>query len=207
MSLGALFPKNDTGAGQLVAAMNKAVNFANRYGVLVISAAGNDGVDLQHAGNLISVPAESGSGLAVSATGPVGFALGATNFDRPASYTNYGVSAIKVSAPGGDFALPGDALCTRPIKPSGSITRPCWVFDMVLSTSRGPATSVTSYSWAAGTSMAAPAAAAVAAIIKQRNPGISLGALQTSLQRSAIATDPKAFHGTGWVNALNACQQ
>jgi subtilisin family serine protease len=208
MSLGAVFPKNDTGAGQLVAAMNKAVNYANRFGVLVVSAAGNDALDLDHSGNLISVPAQSGAGIAVSATAPIGFALGATNFDNPASYSNYGHSAINVSAPGGDSALPGNAVCTRPTT-TGSITNPCWVFDLVLSTSRGGPTSVSSYTWAAGTSMAAPAASAVAAIIKQKNPDISLGALKAALQNSAIdagknGADP--FHGKGWVNALRACQ-
>jgi lantibiotic leader peptide-processing serine protease len=74
----------------------------------------------------------------------------------------------------------------------------------VLSTSRA------GYSWAAGTSMAAPAASAVAALIKQKKPNISLGALKTSLQQSALdsgkqGNDP--FHGKGWVNALNACRQ
>lgn len=209
MSLGAVFAKNDTGGGQLVAAMNKAVNYANRYGVLVVSAAGNDALDLDHSGNLISVPAQSGAGVSVSATGPMGFALGATNFDRPASYTNYGTSAINVAAPGGDFALPGNAVCSLPRTPTGSVVIPCWVADMVLSTSRGSGASTSSYSWAAGTSMAAPAAAAVAAIIKQKNPNISLGALKTALQNSAIdagknGADP--FYGKGWVNALRACQ-
>jgi len=209
MSLGAVFAKNDEGAGQLVAAMNKAVNYANRFGVLVVSAAGNAALDLDHSGNLISVPAQSGAGVSVSATAPMGFALGATDFDRPASYTNYGASAINVAAPGGDFALPGSAVCTLARVPTGSVTFPCWVFDMVVSTSRGGGASTTSYSWAAGTSMAAPAAAAVAAIIKQQHPNISLGALTTALQNSAIdagtnGADP--FYGKGWVNALRACQ-
>ena len=44
LSLGALFPKN--GAGQLVAALNKAVNYANAHGVLVVASAGNDFADL-----------------------------------------------------------------------------------------------------------------------------------------------------------------
>jgi subtilisin family serine protease len=208
MSLGALFPRGggNTGAGALVAAMNKAVNYANRHGVLVVSAAGNDETDLQHGGSLISVPAESGAGVAVSATGPVGFAYGETNFDRPASYTNYGVSAINVSAPGGDFAYPGNENCSLPrAVPGPNVVAPCWVFDMVMSTVRGGSNA--SYGWAAGTSMAAPAAAGVAAMIKQMHPDISLGALKTRLQNSAIATEPKAFHGKGWVNALNACQQ
>ncbi|MEW6323506.1 MAG: S8 family serine peptidase [Acidobacteriota bacterium] len=203
MSLGAVFARNDTGAGRLVAALNKAVNYANRHGVLVVSAAGNDELDLDHSGNLIAVPAQSGAGIAVSSTGPLGFALGATDFDRVASYTNYGTSAINVAAPGGDFALPGTALCTLPTTNGASLTRPCWVFDMVFSTNVG------GWAWAAGTSMAAPAAAAVAALIKQKNPGISLGALKTALQNSAIDAGKKGadpFYGKGWVNALRACQ-
>ena len=203
MSLGAVFPKNDEGAGRLVGAMNKAVNFANRNGVLVVSAAGNDALDLDHSGNLISVPAESGSGVAVSATGPEGFALGATDFDRIASYTNYGRSAINVAAPGGDFALPGEDLRTVPTTLGAPLTRPCWVFDMVFSTNVG------GWAWAAGTSMASPAAAAVAALIKQSHPGISLGALKAALQNSTIDAGKKGadpFYGKGWVNALRACQ-
>jgi subtilisin family serine protease len=207
MSLGAVFPKNDTGAGQLVAAMNKAVNYANRFGVLVVSAAGNDAVDLDHSGNLISVPAQSGSGVAVSATGPMGFAFGATDFDRPASYTNYGTSAINVAAPGGDFSLfgtpQGMAACSRPTTGGANTNLPCYAYDMVISTN------FNGWAWAAGTSMAAPAASAVAAIIKQKNPNISLGALKAALQNSAIdagknGADP--FYGKGWVNALRACQ-
>ncbi len=210
MSLGAVFQKNDPDARGLVAAMNKAVNYANRHGVLVVSAAGNDYLDLDHSGNLISVPAQSGAGVAVSATGPVGFAYGAMDFDRPASYTNYGTSAINVAAPGGDFAYPGNESCTLPTTGGAPVTIPCWAFDMVLSTSRGSGASISAYSWAAGTSMAAPAASAVAAIIKQQNPGISLGALKTALQNSATDAGKKGadpFYGKGWVNALRACQQ
>jgi subtilisin family serine protease len=210
MSLGVVFPRGggNTGAGPLVAAMNKAVNFAGSRGVLVVSASGNEGLDLDHSGSLISVPAESGSGIAVSATGPVGWALGATNFDRPASYTNYGTSVINVSAPGGDDAYPGNELCSKPVV-GGTVTVPCWVFDMVISTSRG-ASPAGGYSWASGTSMAAPAASAVAAIIKQQRPSISLGALKAALQNTAVDAGKKGadpFHGKGWVNALNACQR
>jgi subtilisin family serine protease len=206
MSLGATFSKQG-GAGSLIGALAKAVNYADRYGVLVVSAAGNDGLDLDHSGAVTSVPAQSGSGIAVSATGPVGYAYGATNFDRPASYTNYGNSVVNVAAPGGDAAYPTNELCTLAVA-GGTVTVNCWVFDMVLSTSRG--TSVNGgYSWAAGTSMAAPTAAAVAAIIKQKHPEMSLGALKSSLQQSALdrgkqGNDP--FYGKGWVNALAACQ-
>lgn len=203
MSLGALFAKNEQGAGPLVAALNKTVNYADRYGVLVVSAAGNNGLDLDHVFNYTSVPAESGSGIAVSATGPEGFALGAMDYSTPASYTNYGNSVVHVAAPGGDFRLPGNTACTLPTTTT-SVTIPCWAFDMVISTNYN------GWAWAAGTSMAAPAASAVAALIKQSHPGISLGELKARLAQSAQDLGKKGndpFYGKGWVNALAACQQ
>src|SRR5450759_870862 len=116
LSLGALFPK--TAAGTLIGALNKAVNYANAHGVLVVSAAGNEAADLQHDQNFISVPCESGTGVCVSSTGPG---------DLLSSFSNYGTSAITVAAPGGEFGaatthfvlgpcssrsvMPGLALC------------------------------------------------------------------------------------------------
>ncbi|HEX5719783.1 MAG TPA: S8 family serine peptidase [Thermoanaerobaculia bacterium] len=207
MSLGAEFPKN--GSGSLVAALNKAVNFAASNGVLVISSAGNSGIDFGQAGNFTVIPAASGSGVAISATAPLGWAaFGATDFDRPASYSNYGEGLVFVAAPGGDSAYPGNELCTRAVV-GGSVTVPCWVFDLYLSTSRGT-TAAGNYTWAAGTSMAAPAASGVAAIIVQQNPGISLGALKAKLHQSSTDSGPTGhdeFYGHGFVNALNACNQ
>jgi subtilisin family serine protease len=104
MSLGAIFNKRLPGGGPLVAAMNKAVNFAGSKGTLVVSAAGNDGIDLGQAGDLTSVPAESGSGLAIPATGPNDLAgvFGPPGDLRdPASYSNYGEGTSFVAAPGG----------------------------------------------------------------------------------------------------------
>ncbi|MBO0801347.1 MAG: S8 family serine peptidase, partial [Blastocatellia bacterium] len=213
MSLGATFPKGggNTGAGSLIAALNKAVNFAGQYS-LVVSSAGNDGLDLDHSGNIISVPAQSGSGIAISATAPVGYAVGypngATNYSRLASYSNFGNSAIWVGAPGGDSAFtPTDQNCSIPTVPTGSVVEPCYIFDFVLSTSRGADSSTTSYAFAAGTSMAAPAASAVAALIKQRFPNISIGELKNRLAQTAD-DDGKSGHdpayGRGFVNARRA---
>jgi subtilisin family serine protease len=203
MSLAAAVAANDPGDHGVIGAMNAAVNYANSRGVLVVSAADNDAADLDHNGNVIIVPAQSGAGIAVSATGPVGFAYGATNFARPSSYTNYGISAITLAAPGGDFAYPGNEDCTLP-SGVGPVTQSCWVFDMVVSTNVG------GWAFAAGTSMAAPAVSAVAALIKGKHPEISLGALKSSLTKSALdlgkpGNDP--FYGNGFVNALAACRQ
>ena len=206
MSLGAEFPKN--GAGSLVSALAKAANFAASQGVLVISSAGNSGIDFGQAGNFTVVPGTSGSGIAVSATAPLAWAYGATNYDRPASYSNYGEGLIGVAAPGGDAAYPGNEACTKPVV-GGSVTVACWVFDLYLSTSRG-GTPAGGYTWAAGTSMAAPATSAVAALIVQNHPSISLGALKAMLLNSTTDSGKVGndeFYGRGFVNARLACQQ
>lgn len=206
MSLGAVFPRNADGAAELTSALNRAVNTAGRLGVLVISSAGNDALDVDHTGNLIVTPAQSGNGLAVSSTGPLGFAYGATNFSRFSSYSNFGTSLVSVAGPGGDFAYEGNELCTLPTT-TAPVTIPCWAFDMVLSTSRGSAASAGGYTWTAGTSMSAPAASAVAALIKQRYPRISVGELKNRLAQSADdvgkpGVDP--LYGRGFINAYRA---
>jgi lantibiotic leader peptide-processing serine protease len=170
MSLGATLPKGGRDVAELMSALNRVANFAARQGVLVVASAGNDAADLDHNKNLIKVPAEVSTVLSISSTGPLGFGLGNQNFARFASYSNYGSSGVTLAAPGGDFALEGDAVCTLPRTVTGVVTNFCWVFDMVMSTTRGGTTSTSSYGWAAGTSMASPAAAAVAAMIKQKYP-------------------------------------
>jgi len=103
MSLGATFSKQG-GAGSLIGALAKAVNFAASKGTLVISAAGNNAIDLGQAGPVTSVPAESGSGLAIPATGPndIAGAFGSPGDPRtPACYSNFGEGTSYVAAPGG----------------------------------------------------------------------------------------------------------
>jgi lantibiotic leader peptide-processing serine protease len=200
MSLGAEFPRGHRDGAELTSALNRAVNFASRNGTLVVVSAGNSGLDFDHQQNVIVTPAESGNAIAISATGPMAFAYGATDFSRPASYSNYGNSLVWLAAPGGDFAYPGNELCSLPTTTT-PVTVPCWAFDMVLSTSRA------GYTWAAGTSMAAPAASAVAALIKQKYPGISVGQLKNRLAQSATDEGKPGqdnFYGRGYINARNA---
>jgi subtilisin family serine protease len=212
MSLGARFPRGggNTGAGQLVASLNRAIGYATDNGVLCVVSAGNDAVDADHNGNEIIIPAQSGAAFTVAATGPVGYAVGypagATNFSRPASYTNFGNSLVNVAAPGGDFVLPGNALCSVPRIPAGTVTTNCWVFDMVMSTVRGSGASVGTYSWTAGTSMAAPAVSGLAALLKQQNPGATVGDLKALIGNSAavVTTENDPYYGKGFIDALAA---
>jgi lantibiotic leader peptide-processing serine protease len=209
MSLGAVIERGAPGVAQLLRALNRATKYANKRGVTVIAAAGNDALDLDHSGRLAFVPAESEGVLAISATGPIGWALGSTDLDRPASYTNFGKTAIDFAAPGGDYVLPGNAVCSKPRFPSGSVVQFCWVMDMVMAPCRGGGTSNGSYCWAAGTSMASPAAAGVAALIVGKYGPMRPSELEEILRESADDLGKRgkdAFYGKGRVNAFRAVQ-
>ena len=191
---------------QLKAFLGRATTYAHQQGAVLIAAAGNEGIDLDHTGSLAVVPAQSPHVLAVSAVGPLGWALGAARLDRPASYSNFGQSAISFAAPGGDFALPGNDSCIMPTL-AGPVAQPCWVFDMVLSTVRGG--SDAGYGWAAGTSMAAPAAAGVAALIVGKFGRIGPTQVEARLRSSADDLGKPGnddAYGLGRVNALRAVQ-
>jgi len=209
MSLGAQFPRAGRGAAQLAVAIGKATTYAYQRGVTVVAALGNEATDLDHTANTIFVPAMSPHVIAVSATGPLDFAHGATNFDRPASYTNYGQSAVTFAGPGGDFALPGNAVCSFPRNPAGTSLQLCWVLDMVMAPCRGGGGSISSYCWAAGTSMASPAVAGVAALIVGKFGNVGPAEIERRLRQSADDLGKPGnddFYGRGRVNALTAIQ-
>jgi subtilisin family serine protease len=212
MSLGAQLPSaQDSKVRALKALLDEATNFAQAQGVLVIASTGNgdrQGRGIDHdQGQWFSLPAQADHVVGVSALGPVGFARGATNFDRLASYSNFGLRIVDLSGPGGDFVLPGEDLCTLAINPATgatttTVTQPCWVFDMVVSSCRGTGTS--NVCWAAGTSMSAPAVSAVAALMVAKQDR------RITFNELAAATDDlgepgtDAIYGQGRVNALKA---
>ena len=201
MSLGATFARDpNDGSAHLMAALSRATSHARQRGVLVIAAAGNEGVDMDHAQHVVSIPAQSVGVVSIAATAPVGFAVGATNFSSAASYTNFGQTLVSFSAPGGDSMLPGNALCTFARLPSGSITSPCWVFDLIIS----PGAGTNTYFFAAGTSMASPAAAGVAALIWGKYGPMTPDQLEARLRGSATDVGKPgndAFSGAGFVDA------
>lgn len=211
MSLGATIPRNcgvnvpgpagnASACADLFTVYARGVRFAHDRGAIVISSAGNDAVDLDHDRNLRAFPAEVPGVLAISATGPTGWALDPLNsdLDALASYSNYGQSAVSFSAPGGDFVLPGNDLCGL------VVVQVCWAFDMVFSTISG------GWSWSAGTSMAAPHAAGVAALIIGKNGGsMDPQKVEQVLRQSADDLGKPGnddAHGQGRVNALRAVQ-
>ena len=217
MSLGALLPRHgwidDNGTpedpsddfrvigaevAELSVATGRAVTWATQMGTTVIVAEGNDYLDKDHTGDWITLPADLPHALSIAATAPVGWALDPGNvfLDNHASYSNYGKSAVDFAAPGGDFVYPGNENCTV-----AGRTRPCWVFDLVMSSGSQ------AWYWAAGTSMAAPHVSGVAAIIIGMNGGdMSPAHVEAALRRSADDLGKPGndeFYGGGRVNAGN----
>jgi subtilisin family serine protease len=180
----------------LIIAQQRALNYAARKGVVIISSAGNDGTDFDGLGAYVKLPADLQHVVAVSATAPdywyyyLSNGIEDVNFDIPASYTSYGKSLVDLAAPGGDFDFQGN---------------PGYQFDMVLSASSQ------SFYFAAGTSMAAPHVAGVAALIIGKNGGqMNPDDVIQQLYRTADNIDGMGvtdFFGRGRVNAYRAVNE
>jgi subtilisin family serine protease len=202
MSLGANVDANLEGATALFEMMRRAIRQAEKQGTIVISAAGNDAINLD-VGSVVSTPCEQ-STICVSATGP----LLQQNFDQPATYTNYGITAIEVAAPGGN-AVDGDdsayqtedliigACSSRNTQPG---LAPC---RANLNVDGAP----NFYAWAAGTSMATPHVAGLAALVKSVEPLLSVQGLKNRILSTADdvgATGRDVYSNRGRVNARKA---
>jgi subtilisin family serine protease len=181
-----------------ILAQQRAVNYAFQKGAVIVTSAGNDGINADGNASLFILPADLQNVIAVSAIAPYHWYNDWLNrtldpdFDIPASYTNYGKSLVGVAAPGGDFdAYP--------------LINYSW--DYVLSDGAGGPTTYPFY-YACGTSMAAPHVSGVAALIIAKNGGeMNPVAVTRQLFKTADKIDGNgisAWYGNGRVNAFRA---
>jgi subtilisin family serine protease len=184
--------------------LEAAARYAQQRGVLVVASAGNEQADLQHPGmddispdwppdseeeryvknNCRVAPAELPGVMTVSATGPVGY----PGYDMwIADYSSVGMSRVDVTAPGGDYFRATDT-AQDAVLAALSVDSVLWtIFDplpgfTVIDQGAG-------YAYVNGTSLSAPHAAGVAALVKEMHPKWGRGAVKAAVERSAQHLD------------------
>lgn len=198
MSLGGTFERRAASARggdspSFIAIINSVFTYAFRKGTTIVVSAGNSALDIDHDKNGYKAYCSAPNVICVSATGPTAQASVDgpwTNPDALASYSNYGVSAINVAAPGGNVA--------------SFVYASCSTFTLI--SQLAPCRTGTFIVGLQGTSMAAPHVSGTAALISEevgRNPG----AIRARLQQSADdlgepGADPA--YGKGRINVRRA---
>ena len=199
----------------IVAALERAANYAFRKGALLVSASFNDAADLDHNGDLVRFPCEAAQAICASATGPtagVGVNGPWTDVDARAlnaqgPYSGFGRSAIGVAAPGGS-GEPGQfrrfwAACpttwTETTEPLACKFEECRRHDAPRKRD--------CVAQGRGTSFAAPTVAGLAALLVAQlghgNPAlIRARILDSADDRGAPGTDP--YYGRGRINIARA---
>jgi subtilisin family serine protease len=194
MSLGGAFSK--AGAQGFHSIINRVMSYAQQRGTLVVVSAGNSAADLDHDGNTYRAYCSAPNVACVAATGPTAAPANDGPFtepDAPASYTNFGRSAINVAAPGGTgLGTVRRSFVWSACSQTSLVIPICRTGTFILGVN--------------GTSMAAPHASGVAALLVERL-GRNPQAIRSSLEQTADdinqpGTDP--YSGKGRVNAARA---
>ncbi|EMA28537.1 S8 family peptidase [Natronobacterium lacisalsi] len=152
-------------------------------GTVVTASAGNDAYDLQ--GGHFSTPNGVPGTMSISATGPN---------DELVFYSNYGTGQVDVGAPGGGYETLEKTLSDDTEWP--------YPTNLVLSSVPEDVYG-TQYAYFAGTSMAAPQVAGLAALVRELEPETTAQQVETAIKAGAEYADGQsdAELGAGRINA------
>lgn len=190
----------------LVIALNRATVYANLLGATLIAAAGNDAYNYDVEKNFITYPAAALGVICISSNGPLGWGINQdTTLYIPSIFTNSGKKFVSYGAPGGNYTDPVNTTIVN----VGGIVNYEYVFDFVFNIGAwDEATNTFYYTWAAGTSMAAPHASAAAALIYGKYGRLANSLLVELLFRKSAndygAPGKDRFFGNGQINAGKA---
>jgi lantibiotic leader peptide-processing serine protease len=186
--------KNAADQKAIVSAISRAARYARDHGVVLVAAQGNEAIDLAHpttdetspdfppnsavtrevGNNCVVLPNELPGVVGVTGIGPSG---------ELSFFSSFGAGVSDVTGPSGS---------------SGQAPNP---FGRVLAawSSTGPPIGLAGrdvqdanggvYAWVQGTSMAAPHAAGVVALIRAAHPNMPPGAVEATLQNTAMPKD------------------
>lgn len=191
MSLGATIPADDPDAKALARAVQRAINFSTKRGVLFVASSGNEGINFND-GAFISVPSGLDHVISVGATGPIN----QKRFDHLASYGNIGRTGVDVFAPGGEFQFPAnvaDDLILVACSPSNR--EPGFEY----------CAGRTGFLFVAGTSPSAAHVSGEAAVLEAQMPGDQTPAeLTACILASADPLPNPVLSANGRINVFNA---
>jgi subtilisin family serine protease len=193
----------------------RAINYAVNHNVTVVTAAGNESLDLQDKKAMTDYMNTTYGYLGITFVGKTtevpGQIPGVINVSssnkwsdtRIAFYSNYGKNEIDVAAPGGDNGPIYDAshdLSQRDFHYRALSTWPTYLAPYFTSNLQG-------YALLHGTSMAAPKVAGIAGVIKAAHPEWTPDKVADLIKNTAIdygqrGTD--ALYGAGEANVYNA---
>ncbi len=208
MSLGAIGRiggQGSQGVATFLAAEKRVARYVNQSGTTMVASAGNSDLNLN--GTIVNIPGGIPGIINVGATGiqpaPRYPYPGAS--DIRAFYSNTG-AALTLAAPGGDCGQTDR--CDPATRPTN------WFEHLVLSpivdpnpTCAAAASCNISYGWKAGTSMASPHVAGVAALMKDENPNLSPQQIAAQLTLTAENLRNRQQFGHGMVNAQGALKK
>jgi subtilisin family serine protease len=187
MSLGAYLDRSQPGVRGLIEALQRAINRAIDRGTVVVTSTGNNATNLdEDPPQFIEVPAQLDNVINAGATAPVN----QQNFDKLASYSNFGGRSMDLVAPGGDLVPDGVFL--------DLMLSACSRFTLAFDCTDG-----VTYLFGAGTSAASPLVAATAAIIQsesERSPAL----VGRCIRETADEVGPFRIFGAGRLNVLEA---